>query len=146
MDEPKTTEPIISFTVKQLLARLETKLDDGLAAINAKLDDRVTIGVFRALQSELDATLRRVIGTENDIAELQEAGRTAKVALDSAATALATETKRAAAALAMETARERRALDVPVRTWGIWANKAQVAYALAAVTFGIVTVYLALHG
>lgn len=70
MSEPN--EPVIVFTVRQLFADLRRDFNDRLDAIERKLDDRVSIGTFRALSSELEATRR-------DVRELQD-WQTTKIA------------------------------------------------------------------
>jgi hypothetical protein len=59
-EEHRPDEPVVSYTVKQLLADIRDQLNQRLDEISAKLDDRVTVGVFRALQSEQDAMKRQI--------------------------------------------------------------------------------------
>lgn len=64
-------EPVIVFTVRQLLNDLREDFNRRFDEVVRKLDDRVTIGAFRALSSELEATKRDLGDAHDEIAELQ---------------------------------------------------------------------------
>jgi len=80
--EPDYREPVIVMAVRELIKDLRDDMNKRLDGIETKLDDRVTVGVFHALRSDLDAALRRIIDTEADIAKLEETGRAVALAKD----------------------------------------------------------------
>lgn len=146
---PDYKEPVIVMAVRELIKDLRDDMNTRLDKIETKLDDRVTIGVFRALRSDLDAALQRIVEAEREIDELQEAGRAEALARDVAATTLARETERRR--LEAEAVRKERAiaLETPVRTWSVRGSKANVVYActaLAVILYGLFRAYLAWKG
>ena len=147
--EPDYREPVIVMAVRELIRDLRDDMNVRLDKIEVKLDDRVTVGVFRALRSDLDAALARIIEVEREIDVLQEAGRAEALAREVAATTLARETERRR--LEAEAVRKERAiaLESPVRTWSIRGNKANVAYVcvgIAVILYGVFRAYLAWKG
>jgi len=150
MSEPADyREPVIVMAVRELIRDLRDDMNTRLDKIDVKLDDRVTVGVFRALRSDLDATVQRIVETEREIDVLQEASRAEALARDVAATTLARETERRR--LEAETVRRERALalETPMRTWSIRGNKANVTYAavaIAVIVYGLFRAYLAWKG
>jgi hypothetical protein len=146
---PDYKEPVIVMAVRELIKDLRDDMNKRLDTIDHKLDDRVTVGVFNALRSDLDAVIRRLQGAEAEIDELQEAGRAEALAREVAATTLARETERRR--LEAESVRKERALalESPARTWNIRGSKATVAWAVLAVggiLYGIFRAYLATKG
>ncbi len=65
-------EPVIVVKVRDLLDQLRNELNRRLDEINTKLDDRATVGMLRALQSDLAAALTR-IGVLEDAADANAA-------------------------------------------------------------------------
>ena len=62
-------EPAIVFTVRQLLEEMGRDFNKRMDELAGKLDDRVTVAVFRALRSDLDATLLRIAKLEATVSE-----------------------------------------------------------------------------
>lgn len=54
------TEPYIVVTVRELIKDLRDDLNAKFNELAAKLDDRATVGMFRALQSDLAAAFKRI--------------------------------------------------------------------------------------
>jgi predicted nucleic acid-binding Zn-ribbon protein len=134
MGEPADyREPVIVMAVRELIRDLRDDMNKRLDTIDLKLDDRVTVGVFRALRSDLDATVARIVEAEKEIDVLQEAGRAEELAREVAATTLQVETeRRRVEAEAVRKARA-EALETPTRTWNIRGSKATVVWAILAV-------------
>jgi tryptophan 2,3-dioxygenase len=144
--EPDYREPVIVMAVRELIKDLRDDMNKRLDGIETKLDDRVTVGVFHALRSDLDAALRRIIDTEADIAKLEETGRAVALAKDVAAETLSKETERLAReAEALRLVRA-EALQNPARAWGIRGNMAAVAWSTVGILSVSVTLYLTLRG
>jgi uncharacterized membrane protein YccC len=134
-------EPRIVYTVRDLLREQRDEINAALREISDKLDDRVTVAVFRALRSDLDAAIRRLSDAEGEIGQLQEAARAEALARDVAARTLARETERRR--LEAEAVRKARAeaLEAPVRTWTLRVSKVSVVSGLIAIAAGLYGLY-----
>jgi hypothetical protein len=131
-------EPVIAYEVRDLLRNLSDEMRKRFEELSLKLDDRVTIGVFNALRSDLDNAIRRLIDAETEIDVMQEAARAEVLAREVARKTLADETER-----------RRRELEKPERVWLIRSNKANVMYAAVAISvvvYGLFRAYLVWRG
>jgi hypothetical protein len=100
------------------------------AASVEKLAKQVSIG-FEKVASEMRT--------------MQEDGRARDLAVEVAAETLAKETERRRVEAESVRIERADALNVPVRTWGLRANKASVTGGLATLILGASTMYFALH-
>jgi hypothetical protein len=76
-DSIQPDEPVIVFTVRSLIRDLRDDLTHRFEELNRKLDDRPTLGMFRAAQSEVDALRKRI----SDIEDANDAKRVSDRAL-----------------------------------------------------------------
>jgi hypothetical protein len=74
-DAREYDEPVIVFTVRSLLKAQRDEINATLKEISAKLDDRVTLAVFRAMRSDLDAAVNRLVQLETKVTEGKAEGR-----------------------------------------------------------------------
>lgn len=127
--------------------KLEGKTEARLDA-NDKRFDKINGSVERHAKS-VEALTRAMQQGFTDVASeirtMQEEARQRERDVKVAADTLAAEDKRRREQ--DELLREERALalEVPVRAWNLWANKATVVSVLFALLFGLATLYLALR-
>lgn len=120
MNEP-TAEPIVSYTLREVLARIESQSTAGFATLAAKLDNKADKGDVEALRhqisgkadkSDLDSMRERIDSHGRAIGELKDRQRDDEVA-----------------STAVQAADEKR------RTWRQWAVGVAVIAAAAAPGF-----------
>jgi hypothetical protein len=112
----------VRFTVKELLGKLDTKLD----LVVTKLDEKVDRKSFDLLAAQVNKI-------ETDI-------RLDKERVESARTALAAETERRRAEAEKERVERAEALEVAPRTWGVRAAKWAVVGVCASAVVALVAV------
>lgn len=116
----------------KLEGKTEARLDEAFVRL-----DKINGSVERhAIASEQLAS---------EIRELREEARARDLAVKVAADTLAQETERRRVVEEELRISRASALEVPVRKWNLWANKASVIATVAAVCFGLATLYLALR-
>jgi hypothetical protein len=76
-DSIQPDEPVIVFTVRSLIREMRDDFTQRFDALAAKLDDRVSLGMFRAAQSENEA-LHRQVGELHAWKERVESAETTK--------------------------------------------------------------------
>lgn len=82
MTDRNHDEPAIVYTVRELFAELRAEVSKRFDDLSRQLDEKVSVGAFRALASELDATQRRMGDMEDEVDDLKDW----KTAVDSADT------------------------------------------------------------
>lgn len=123
----------------------ETPYERGLkeGALGARLDgqdarlDKINGSIDRFVASNLHLT--------NEIQKMQEEARARELRDQVAKSTLAAETIRLADVAERERIARAQALEIPVRTWSLRADKATVISVVAATGFAASTIYFSLH-